>query len=316
MRFVGWCIDMAHQEQSEEGGVLLLAGGVADPQIEHLRQRAAARGVRVRSLLHGPDQPPLIDWCINTDCLEVNGSALTFSAAFIRQDVFRALKTKSKLDHSTARSWKTLLDGWLWTHPKVRIFNRNFLMRDEVNKPLALVWAREAGLAIPKSRITDSATKMLSWLEEEPIVYKPVAGGDLARELDKAALDRNAKDHLPRPYTFQQRLVAPELRIFRVGDSFHAFEVVSEKLDYRADDGKPRLRPIEPPPHLVGPLKKLTDRIGLNWTAADFKTCATTGKLLFLETNSNPMFVAFDKACNGALTASMIDWLTALRSAS
>ena len=109
-RFVGWCGDMAKQEKREEGAGLLLAGGVADPQIDHLRQRAVERGVHVQSLLHGPEQPPLIDWCINTDCLEVNGSALSFNAAFIRQDVFQALKTKSKLDRATARSWKTECD--------------------------------------------------------------------------------------------------------------------------------------------------------------------------------------------------------------
>lgn len=37
-------------------------------------------------------------------------------------------------------------------------------------------------------------------------------------------------------------------------------------------------------------------RIGLDFAAADYKTCADTGKLKFLEVNTAPMFVAFDCA--------------------
>lgn len=43
--------------------------------------------------------------------------------------------------------------------------------------------------------------------------------------------------------------------------------------------------------------------------AADFKACPRTGRLLFLEVNSGPMFSAFDAAGHGCLTAAMADWL-------
>ncbi len=290
---------------------LLIAGGDADPQLQHLRARAEARGVAVRGLLHGADKAPRVDWRLDNGTFEIDGEALSVGAAFIRRDVFRALETKSSLDHATARNWKMLLDGWLAAHPQVRAFNRGFLMRDEVNKPLALIWARECGLKIPRTRMTDRADLMRQWLKKERVAYKPVAGGDLCRELTEDALDRAGGEHLPRPYTFQQRLVAPEYRVFRVGESFHAYEVASQQLDYRGNAGRPQLTPVAPPSHLLEPLRALTDRLGLDWTAADFKTCADTGELLFLETNSNPMFAAFDKASDGALTGAMIDWLTA-----
>ena len=53
----------------------------------------------------------------------------------------------------------------------------------------------------------------------------------------------------------------------------------------------------------------LTDRIGLTYTAADFKAREETGELVFLETNSNPMFAAFDVASEGRLVDAMLDWL-------
>jgi hypothetical protein len=48
----------------------------------------------------------------------------------------------------------------------------------------------------------------------------------------------------------------------------------------------------------------------LNFSALDFKTCQRTGRLKFLEINTGPMFVAFDKAANGELADGMIHALS------
>ena len=55
----------------------------------------------------------------------------------------------------------------------------------------------------------------------------------------------------------------------------------------------------------------LCDHQGWNtYAAADFKYSSRDDKMKFLEVNSNPMFVGFDKSCDYELVDAMIDHLT------
>ncbi len=291
--------------------MLLVAGGAADTQLRRMIDRAKARGITLTTLLHSPDDDLPLVWDLETGSLRVGTVEIAATAAFIRQDVFRYLATRKATDQTDARNWKVLFDGWVWSNPDIRIFNRDFAMKDAVNKPLALIWARDAGLPVPRTSIHASKDEALASLESAPVVYKPVAGGDMCRALDREALGRVRKPHLPRPYIFQERLVAPDLRIFRVGERFYAFEIEADALDYRTVGGQARIKRVTVPLHLLGPLRKLTNRLGLTYAAADFKASAESDALIFLEVNSSPMFAAFDHASDGALVDGMLDWLTA-----
>ena len=290
--------------------MLLIAGGDTDTQLQRMIDRAKARGITLTTLLHSATNDLPLVWDLETGILRVGTAEIRAKAAFIRQDVFRYLASKRPTDQTDARNWKVLFDGWVWSNPDIRIFNRDFAMKDAVNKPLALIWARDAGLPIPRTSIHASKDEASASLKRAPVVYKPVAGGDMCRELEDDALDRVLKPHLPRPYIFQERLVAPDLRIFRVGERFYAFEIEADALDYRTVGGEAKIRRVTVPLHLLGPLRKLTNRLGLSYAAADFKASADSDTLVFLEVNSNPMFAAFDHASDGALVDGMLDWLT------
>ena len=289
--------------------MLLIAGGDADPQLFRMIERAEARSLPLKTILHTDGGGLQLEWDIANGTLFDSGQVVAPDGVFIRQDVFRFLSSKKQIDRDDARSWKVMLDGWLWSHPDIRMFNREFAMKDAVNKPLALIWAREAGLSIPRTILHSSVAVAEAALAQAAVVYKPVAGGDMCRELDAEALGRVTDPYLPRPYIFQQKLVAPEIRVFRVGDQFFAFQIDADALDYRTVGGDAVVTEVTPPPHLLPGLRVLTDRIGLTYTAADFKTDADTGELVFLETNSNPMFAAFDVASHGRLVDAMLDWL-------
>jgi hypothetical protein len=291
--------------------MLLIAGGDADPQLRRMIDRAQVRGLPIKTLLHSDGGQLLLDWDVASGILRSDGERIDVTGAFVRQDVFRFLNTKKQIDRDDARSWKILIDGWLWSHPDIRLFNRSFAMKDAVNKPLALVWAREAGLSVPETVLHSSVSVAQAALDRAAVVYKPVGGGDMCRELDAEALGRVTQDYLPRPYIFQEKLVPPETRIFRVGETFFAFQIDADALDYRTVGGDAKVTEVEPPAHLLNGLRSLTDRLGLTYTAADFKTRAATGELIFLETNSNPMFAAFDVASGGRLVDAMLDWLSA-----
>lgn len=291
--------------------MLLIAGGDADPQLRRMLDRATTRDLPVHAILHGEGGQLLLEWDLETGALISDGAPVQPSAAFVRQDIFKFLKSNKQLDRDDARSWKVMLDGWLWSHPDVRLFNRSFAMKDAVNKPLALVWAKEAGLTVPQTTLHSSVGTAEKALAAAPVVYKPVGGGDMCRELDTEALGRVAEPYLPRPYIFQEKLVPPEIRIFRIGAAFFAFQIEADALDYRTVGGDAKVTEIEPPAHLLDGLRVLTDRLGLTYTAADFKAREETGELVFLETNSNPMFAAFDVASEGRLVDGMLDWLLA-----
>lgn len=289
--------------------MLLIAGGDADPQLQRMITRAQARDLPLKTILHGEGGQLLLEWDIATGLMRSDGEVVQPTGAFVRQDVFRFLQTKQQIDRDDARSWKVMLDGWLWSHPEIRLFNRGFAMKDAVNKPLALIWAREAGLTVPKTTLHSSKAVAETALSMAPVVYKPVGGGDMCRELDTEALGRVNNAYLPRPYIFQEKLVPPEIRIFRVGEQFFAFQIDADALDYRTVGGAAKVTEVEPPEHLLAGLRTLTDRFGLTYTAADFKAHAETGEVVFLETNSNPMFAAFDVASDGRLVDAMLDWL-------
>lgn len=289
--------------------MLLIAGGDTDPQLRRMIDHAKRRKLPLKTILHTDGGGLQLRWDVANGDLFDSDELVTPNAAFVRQDVFRFLSSKKQIDRDDARSWKIMLDGWLWSNPSIRLFNRGFAMKDAVNKPLALVWAREAGLSIPRTILHSSVAVADAALAEAAVVYKPVGGGDMCRQLDAEALRRVTEPHLPRPYIFQEKLVPPEIRIFRVGEDFFAFRIDADALDYRTVGGEAKVTEVEPPPSLLPGLRSLTDRLGLTYTAADFKTDAETGKLVFLEANSNPMFAAFDVASDGRLIDTMLDWL-------
>jgi len=291
--------------------MIVIAGGDRDAQLLHLIERANTRGLQIFPMLHGLSDDSVVDWCLERNELLFNSEAVPASAAFVRQDVFRYLKDKRNIDRIDARSWKVMFDGWLWSNSTIRLFNRSFAQKESVNKPLALLYAKQAGLQIPSTKIHNSVTEAHRLLETGPVAYKPVAGGDYCRELLPANLEKVKESWFPRPYIFQEKLIEPEIRIFRVGDQFFSFNVSSESLDYRVAGSNVRVTEIENPKELLPGLTELTDRLGLNYAAADFKTRATDRQLVFLEVNSNPMFQAFDIACKSKLCDAMLDWLGA-----
>src|SRR6185295_18839309 len=94
----------------------------------------------------------------------------------------------------------------------------------DVNKPRALMIARECGFDIPETHITRDFD---SFASKDNYIVKPVAGGEYTRTLPEA------NGLAPHPWIVQEKLSYPELRLFRVGEHFFAFEIASALLDYR-----------------------------------------------------------------------------------
>ncbi|TAL40186.1 MAG: hypothetical protein EPN97_00735 [Alphaproteobacteria bacterium] len=267
--------------------MLLIVGSKEDHNINRLADAAKWRGHPYRLIHTDADPPPSITWKPGEKDITINGETFSAESAslFIRYDVF------SNDDEAKKSAIFDALRGWAAAYPAVGMLNRGNETL-EMSKPRALVLAKECGFDVPMSWITSDFNR---FAVKDGFIAKPVAGGDYARPLT------DMPESADRPWIVQEKLVYPELRLFRAGSSYLAFEITSEVLDYRTTRDF-TLKEVTPPPGLVEAMGKLTDRLGLDYAAADLKTNPRTGKLEFLEVNTMPMFTGYDDAAQGRLS--------------
>lgn len=287
---------------------LLVAGGTADPNMDTLVRRAMERGVRTYTALAGDGGEPQVSWEVDEDRLVIDGEEVRPTGAFLRHDVFGPRGRPGPEPAKRALAWTATLSGWLRVHPEVRVINAR--MERDNNKPHILRVARKVGLEVPPTRVTNDRVALERLAREGAWIAKPVAGGDFCREL--SAVLSETKGPLP-PLLVQPRLEQPEVRVYGVGARRIAFAMRSDALDYRArTDTVVQPLPIEEvQPGIVDGLGRLMEVLGMDYAAADFKTDPRTGRLLFLEINSSPMFAAFDRVSGGAVGGALVELLTA-----
>lgn len=326
-------------------GPLLVAGGSADPNLSRLVEVAGGLGIPLADGRHPLTESPGFCWELGTgkdDCFpSLNQQPLEAAGAFIRYDVFSALSGEagdpggpSATAAQRAAGWYQAFYGWLLATPTVRLFNRQALPIS-ASKPATLVWAQQVGLPIPPTLLTNEQT-VLERVAREGIqppketmareiaggaareraiaqpskgIAKPVAGGDFCYPLSQLlATAEFRQGHGATPALVQNRLVAPEVRIYIVGDRAFGFEMRSPSLDYRMKQDA-QVIALGQRPKETALLKTLMQKLNMDFGAADFKTCPQTGRLMFLELNSSPMFVRFDIAAKGALCQAIVETL-------
>ncbi|HEU0015662.1 MAG TPA: hypothetical protein VFQ45_18440 [Longimicrobium sp.] len=291
---------------------VLIAGGQDDPNIASIAWRAQERGLPARVLLVGREHNPSLVWDVQADRLLLDGEEIRPGAAFIRYDVFAGMADRRKAVSFRAQAWFTAIQGWMLSHADVRVANRGYA--GQTNKPFMLRLAAECGLPIPRTLVTND----LAMLDDAPDaverVAKPVAGGGYCQALPDLLRGSERRDgRAAAPAIVQERLVAPEVRVYGIGGRYIPFEMRSPSLDYRVSQDAEvlpmRLEDVDPA--LVQGLGRLMERLGMEYGAADFKTNPATGGLTFLEINSGPMFAAFDRAGDYSVSDARLDWLTA-----
>jgi glutathione synthase/RimK-type ligase-like ATP-grasp enzyme len=287
---------------------LLLAGGHEDFNLTSLADAAHRANVELLDLRLPESESLAFCWNPEEDVARFLGENIKATGAFIRHDVFGRMKDPRPEVSLRALAWYQTVMGWLLSQPRIRMFNRE-ISQAATNKPAALVFAREAGLRIPPTLITNEAGNFSSE-QRESLIAKPVAGGDYCYSLAEALGKADLRSGLAAmPAIVQKRLVAPEVRIYVIGQAAFAFEVRSISLDYRVNQDA-ELSLLPEAPQELAKLRVLMSRLGLDYGAADFKTDPDTGQLVFLELNTSPMFARFDQASGGQLCAAMIQELT------
>jgi glutathione synthase/RimK-type ligase-like ATP-grasp enzyme len=283
-----------------------VAGGDADPNLHSLLRVLQRERRRCLPMLVGSASHPALTWDLQKDEVRFQGKRVQPSALFIRHDVFTNLNDGRYQSGARAYAWFTAIASWAAAHPDVKMLNRHHSAH--LLKPQQLMEARRCGLEIPKTLITNDFSA-LEKLDAAHSIAKPVAGGDYCRSLSSVlrATERRGRAAAS-PAIVQEKLVQPEMRVYRVGKRFLSYRIASTALDYRTTNDCV-VTPAANQPSLIRPLRRLMNLLRLDFGAADFKTSPVTGRYVFLEVNTSPMFAAFDAVSDMAVSKAIAEFL-------
>lgn len=287
--------------------MLLIAGGEFDPNIVCLL-RAARKLRRLHlPLLVGASRSPVLTWEMPTDRLWIDQKRIRPTAAFIRHDVFGNMRDERQETAYRAFAWYSTVAAYIDAHPEIRSFNRK---HDGGLKPHQLHLAREVGLEVPWTLVTNDVTRLRREAKRRRLVTKPVNGGEYCQKLADVLPGTEVRGSAaPAPAIVQEELVQPDVRIFRIGTHYLSFTIAHRGLDYRTTEDAVVTQNVSIDTSIQRRLEHLTDELGLDYAAADFKADPVSGRLKFLEVNSAPMFLAFDAAAKGKLARALLDHL-------
>ena len=220
------------------------------------------------------DQAANIEWNITEDTLYIEEKLVTdLDYIFVRDNVF---------DENTHKKYNNfyIIKDYLQCHNVTR-YNKNYRY-EKTTKLNNLILAKRLGLKIPYTEVTERSTKSNN-------IIKPVLGGHYTVEGNEAIY----------PCIIQQKITGRNKRLYVINNKHFAFEVVTDKLDYR-DDLNTTVVVTEIDDVIVEKVKHLMHRLNLDFGASDFME--DEEGLWYLETNTSPMFTVFDKQVQGQLS--------------
>lgn len=269
--------------------MILISGGIQDPNIACLAQTASRMGAPFQLAY-----PTLIrvDWDLEGD-VKINGAAINPKAFFQRFNVFGydVVNNKSHYNwyHSYYHFFRSAALAKQW---KMFDLGTRF---ETFCKPSELYEARKIGLNVASTIISNNV------LPDDERIFKPIMGGEHTTILSKSSY------HIGVGFA-QKRLVGKEYRVYVIGDELMTFRMDTKSLDYREKQDVECVLVDNSCVKDIEKVRELSHARGLHFSASDLKE-DENGKIHFLEINSSPMFVRFDEASDGRLTEKMIQWL-------
>lgn len=210
-----------------------------------------------------------------------------------------------ELDAFVRGLYDVLAPRALWVNPIDHHRGANSKLRQ-------LALAREVGLAIPETLVTNDPARIRALVAAHPgeLIYKPFlpavwrGGGEQHYPMTAVLTD----DQLPdddvlrlTPGIFQPRIAKRhELRVTIIGDHvvtarIHSQDADATRLDWRADDGRPPLELDALDPEIETRCRALMLRLGIVFGCFDF-IVTPTGEHVFLEVNEQGQWLWVEQA--------------------
>lgn len=177
-------------------------------------------------------------------------------------------------------------------------------------KPLQLSLAKQIGVTIPATLISNSPEQVREFVETyEQAIFKPVYGGAHTKLVTEAHLEPDRLDLALSisPVTIQEYIPGTNIRTYAIGECVYAAEIRSSALDFR-EDLEAELIPIDLPASVEKQCLAILKAFMLDWTAIDWRV-KPTGEYVFLEANPSPMFVHFERMTGFSITEKLVNLL-------
>jgi glutathione synthase/RimK-type ligase-like ATP-grasp enzyme len=286
---------------------VVLVGSQRDAHIEAVAGGLKDRGVDTLILdtLAFPESPA-IALGEHLDSIVLDGRGLDRPAAIYLRDVYaQPLAVGVDIEDEMQQDWRTTLVAFrekahvlfslLGRWSELGVPSYNPMAADwRLSKPMQLSLLERAGLPVPATVWTNDPQTVRRFAAGRRVAYKPVAGGASTRELGPDDLtDERLATLSGAPVTFQKLLPGDNYRVYCLDDEVIAtIRIRSESLDYRQQEETIEEAPL--PTDVQEQCLKAADVLGLRWTGIDLKSDGH-GSLQFLEANSSPMFLGFDR---------------------
>jgi hypothetical protein len=164
-----------------------------------------------------------------------------------------------------------------------------------------------AGIPVPDSLATNDPAELERFVAEtDRVVYKPVAGGGHARELDATDLEPDRLERLSNsPVLFQERLTGENIRCYVLDETVVAsVRIESDALDYRTTDHT--VTAIDPGDRVAQAAVEATAALDLRFAGVDI---VADEEFAVLEANSAPMFATVDERAGTDVVGALADAL-------
>jgi glutathione synthase/RimK-type ligase-like ATP-grasp enzyme len=301
----------------------VLVGSPHDPHISVVASELDERGVDVVVVdaLSFPESPA-IAMGDRLDSVVVDGRDVARPAAVYLRDVYsQPLAYGVDADGEMTQNWRRTLIAFRekahvmypllgrWAELGVPIYNK-MASNWRHAKAMQLALLQEAGLPVPATVWTNDPARVKSFAEGRRVIYKPVAGGAATRELGPEDLTEARLAALSgAPVTFQELLEGENIRVYVLDDEVVAsVRVTSAALDYRQNEEV--MEPFDLPAEDRDRCLEAARVLEMRWTGIDLKRGAD-GELRFLELNSSPMFLGFDRNAGTGILHALVRRLAA-----
>jgi glutathione synthase/RimK-type ligase-like ATP-grasp enzyme len=177
-------------------------------------------------------------------------------------------------------------------------------------KPLQLAKAKQIGVTIPATLITNNADDIREFFQaHEKVIFKPVYGGAHTQFVTEQHLNSQRLNQVLSisPVTIQEYILGTNIRSYVIRKSVYAAEIRSQTLDFR-EDAKAELFPIYLPGSIQEQCLAITKELMLEWTAINWRV-KPNGEYVFLEANPSPMFIHFEQQTGFPITQQLIKLL-------
>lgn len=279
--------------------MILIAGGSTDPNIDALQNALAFRGYSFRRL--NTNEHPVL-WDMNSDALYASTHEINFNVLLSRADVFSFDFANDIKERQTSYIWHDVLTQCAHNRG-IKHLNDGCAFRS-VTKMYNFMAAKRHGFDVPETYVTDRID-LANYVDRTKYIVKPVRGGDYATDLDEIEYP-----FVNGPAFVQEKLNTPDMRIYRIGDTFVAFKLYSQSIDYRVkqDVQIEYVSDEDAYSEFIESYKKLSDELKLEYSCIDLKK-GNDEKFYFLEINTAPMFAAFDATCGLQISVALADLL-------